>query len=131
MTSLLRAPVVLLGLGLLIASCSSPSAGVCSVAAMGTWKLTNNRQFYVGVTNRRLLLSEPNTGVPLRAYSRAETSIKVMRKKWVDQGNTTIRTTHGWEVELRLPPGEAYTLRLHPYYQAASAAAFAKSLGVA
>ena len=101
---------------------------------MTTWKIMNNRQFWVGLTNQRLLMTETDGGSPLRSYGRAEASVRAARKKFVDTGNMTTRITHGWEVEIRLPrnqdgEGEAYTMRLYPWYQAEAAQAFARALG--
>ena len=80
---------------------------------MGTHKLTGNKQFYVALTERRLVLSEINSTSPMRAFERKDVSIAAKRKKWTDVGNMKTTISEGYEVDLKLPNKEAYTFRLY------------------
>jgi hypothetical protein len=116
-------------------SIRQPGETEAAFVGMGSHKLMNNRQFYAALTEKRLLLDEPNGVGPLRAYDRNAVSISAQRKKWTDTGNTQTVVSHGWEVDLALPDGEKHTLRLYESNaydpgQAMSISTFLQQLGV-
>jgi hypothetical protein len=102
---------------------------------VGTNQLTGNRQFYVALTNQRLLLDEAKSGAPMRTFDRKAIQIQGQRKTWNDQGNMQTTVSEGSEILLGLP-SESHTLRLYdsnPYdpAHAVNAKAFMRELGQA
>jgi hypothetical protein len=74
--------------------------------------LGKNRQFYLALTNKRLLLSE--VGTPqLLTYERGAVGVGAKKAKWTTTGNMQTTTMYGYDVDLKLPNGESHALRLY------------------
>jgi hypothetical protein len=86
------------------------SEPACIVALVR--KTFSGRLFLVGLTNKRLFMSEG--GEPPRSFELGrEASLSFVRKRFTDHGNTTITITDGWEARIQLPAGEQHVCRVY------------------
>jgi hypothetical protein len=81
---------------------------ICVVATER--KMLSARQFYVGLTDRRLVLQEH--GKPTRTFDRRAVQLSICEKTFTDSGNMTTTVSRGWELRMSLPDGK-HTCRVY------------------
>jgi hypothetical protein len=84
-----------------------------AIVQLGEYKkFSKGRSFVMGLTDQRLYVYELNR--PLRSFVRDESlHLCAKEKTWTQTGNTSVRITKGWEVELTTPQGEKYKCRMY------------------
>ncbi|HSI06673.1 MAG: hypothetical protein ACAI38_19215 [Myxococcota bacterium] len=95
------------------AALRQPGENDAAFVGVGTGKtIGKNRQFYIALTNKRLLLNE--VGSPqMLAYDRGAVGVSAKKAKWTTTGNMQTTTTYGYDVDVKLPSGESHALRLY------------------
>lgn len=94
-----------------VAAGASPGEAppICVVATER--KMLSARMFYVGLTDRRLVLHEPGTGT--RTFDRRTVQLSIKEKTWSDAGNMSTTISRGWELVLVLPDGTKHATRVY------------------
>jgi len=82
---------------------------ICVVATER--KMLSARMFYVGLTDRRLVLHEP--GKATRTFERRAVQLSIREKTFSDVGNMTTTVSRGWELKLALPDGTRHACRVY------------------
>ncbi|MDQ3337782.1 MAG: hypothetical protein M4D80_21690 [Myxococcota bacterium] len=75
-------------------------------------KMLSARIFYVGLTDRRLVLHEPGKGDP-RTFDRRTVQLSICEKTFSDVGNMTTTVSRGYELKLVLPDGTRHACRVY------------------
>ena len=94
-----------------VATGASPGEAqpICVIATER--KLLSARIFYVGLTDRRLVLHEP--GKDTRTFDRRTVQLSIKEKTWSDSGNMTTTISRGWELVIALPDGTKHACRVY------------------
>ena len=74
-------------------------------------KMFSARIFYVGLTDRRLVLHEP--GKETRTFDRKTVQLSICEKTFSDVGNMTTTVSRGYELKLALPDGARHACRVY------------------
>jgi hypothetical protein len=82
---------------------------ICVVATER--KMISARIFYVGLTDRRLVLHEP--GKETRTFERRAVQLSICEKTFSDVGNMTTTVSRGYELKLVLPDGTRHACRVY------------------
>ena len=82
---------------------------ICVIATVR--KMLSARIFYIGLTDRRIVLHEP--GKETRTFERRAVQLSIAEKTFSDTGNMTTTITRGWELKLALPDGTRHACRIY------------------
>ncbi len=74
-------------------------------------KMFSARMFFVGLTDRRLVLQEH--AQPTRTFERRAVQLAIAEKTFTDTGNMTTTISRGWELRLVLPDGTRHACRVY------------------
>ncbi len=74
-------------------------------------KLLSAKLYYLGLTNRRLVLTLAGGGS--RSFDRAAVQLAIKPKTFADIGNMQTTYSQGWELRVALPDGEKHTWRVY------------------
>ena len=76
-------------------------------------KMLSARIFYVGLTDRRLVLFEP--GKENRTFDRRAVQLSIAEKTFTDAGNMQTTVSRGWELKVALPDGTRHACRVYAH----------------
>lgn len=98
-------------LGAELASGRRPDEGapICVVAIQR--KMLSSKLYYVGLTNRRLVLKL--AGGATRTFEREVVQLAIKPKTFADVGNMQTTYSQGWELRIVLPDGEKHVWRVY------------------
>jgi len=96
-----------------VANGATPSEAhpICVIATER--KMLSARIFYVGLTDRRIVIHEP--GKDTRTFDRRAVQLSIAEKTFSDTGNMTTTISRGWELKLALPDGTKHACRVYAH----------------